>query len=129
MDEADYAGRIAIIDHGAIVALDTPDALRRSVGEDTVELSTADDATAERRLRASGREVRRQEGGVTVYTADGESQVARLIEVAGVPVHNVHVRRPTLDDVFLHYTGRQIREAHAEGMRSGRARAWHARRR
>ena len=45
-----------------------------------------------------------------------------------VPVLNVHVHQPTLDDVFLHYTGREIRESHAEAM-PARVRAWHGRRR
>ncbi len=129
MDEAEYAQRIAIIDHGGIVALDGPDALKHSVGEDTVELATADDAVAERRLRAAGWQVRRGDGAVTVVTSDGEAQVARLIGVAALPVHGVHVHRPTLDDVFLHYTGRQIREEHGERQLSGRVRAFHARRR
>ncbi len=129
MDEADHAGRVAIIDHGQIVALDTPDALRRSVGEDTVALATSDDETAEQRLRAAGWQVRRAKDAVVVFTANGESQVAQLIDVAGTPVHNVHVHRPTLDDVFLHYTGRQIRDESAESAVSTRARAFRARRR
>jgi ABC-2 type transport system ATP-binding protein len=114
MDEAEHADRIAIIDHGHIVALDSPDALKREVGQDTVELVTADNALAASRLGAAG--YRCQSGGeaVVVFTTDGESQVARLIEVADVPVSNVHVHRPTLDDVFLHFTGRQIREDQGE---------------
>ncbi|MGH9004202.1 MAG: ABC transporter ATP-binding protein, partial [Acidimicrobiia bacterium] len=59
MDEAEYADRIAIIDHGAIVALDTPAALKAAVGADTVHLRTADDATAVARLRAAGYDVSR----------------------------------------------------------------------
>ena len=129
MDEAEYAERIAIIDHGVIVALDTPDALKRRVGEDTVELTTADNAMAEKRLAEVGYNVRRSEEAVVVFTGNGESQVARLIETAGVPVSNVHVHRPTLDDVFLHYTGREIRENHGEQAISSRMRARFARRR
>ncbi len=123
MDEAEYADRIAIIDHGQIVALDSPDALKRKVGQDTVELTTADNALAASRLAAAG--YRCQEGGeaVVVFTTDGESQVARLIEIAGVPVSNVHVHRPTLDDVFLHFTGRQIREDQGERVPSMAVRA------
>ena len=114
MDEAEYAGRIAIIDHGQIVALDRPDELKRKVGQDTVELTTADNAVAVSRLATAGYRCQEGEEAVVVFTTDGESQVARLIEVAGVPVSNVHVHRPTLDDVFLHFTGRQIREDHGE---------------
>jgi ABC-2 type transport system ATP-binding protein len=129
MDEAEYADRIAIIDHGTIVALDTPDALKRQVGADSVEIVTADDDTAAGRLAGAGRHVTRGRGKVIVFTEDGEAQVAELIRIAGVPVSNVHVHRPTLDDVFLHYTGREIREGHAERAMPMRVRARMSRRR
>jgi ABC-2 type transport system ATP-binding protein len=128
MDEAEYADRIAIIDYGSIVALDTPAELKRLVGADTVELTTADDDRAVTRLSDAGFRVSRAEEAVVVFTDDGEAQVARLIEIAGVPVSNVHVHRPTLDDVFLHFTGRQIREDHAERAMPMRMRAMARRR-
>lgn len=114
MDEAEYADRIAIIDHGSIVALDSPAALKRQVAADTVELATADDQLAASRLSEAGYKVSMGADVVIVFTPDGESQVARLIDIAAMPVRNVHVHRPTLDDVFLHFTGRQIREEHVE---------------
>jgi len=128
MDEAEYADRIAIIDQGSIVALDTPDELKRLVGADTVELTTADDAMAATRLSNAGFRTSQSEDALVVFAEDGEAQVARLIEVAGVPVSNVHVHRPTLDDVFLHFTGRQIREGHAEHAMPMRMRAMARRR-
>ncbi|MGH8991650.1 MAG: ATP-binding cassette domain-containing protein [Acidimicrobiia bacterium] len=125
MDEAEYADRIAIIDHGAIVALDTPAALKAAVGADTVHLRTADDATAVARLRAAGYDVSRGaptsagvasvDDGLTVSVADGERAVGALVVAAGVSVERVRVHTPNLDDVFLHFTGRQIREQAAEG--------------
>jgi ABC-2 type transport system ATP-binding protein len=128
MDEAEYADRIAIIDYGSIVALDTPAELKRLVGADTVELTTADDDRAATRLSNAGFRVSRGEEAIVVFSDDGEAQVARLIEIAGVPVSNVHVHRPTLDDVFLHFTGRQIREDHAERAMPMRMRAMARRR-
>jgi ABC-2 type transport system ATP-binding protein len=128
MDEAEYADRIAIIDHGRIVALDTPDALKRLVGEDTVELVTADNRLAHERLLDAGFQVRLGDEAVVVFTEDGEGKVAKLIDVSGVPVSNVHVHRPTLDDVFLHYTGRQIREDQGERVMPMRMRAMARRR-
>ena len=128
MDEAEYADRIAIIDHGVIVALDTPDALKARVGADTVTLVSPEAATARRRLEGAGFAVRADQDTVVVFTEDGESKVARLLEVAAVPVSNVHVHRPTLDDVFLHFTGRQIREAPGDRATSMRLRAMARRR-
>ncbi len=129
MDEAEYADRLAIIDHGSIVAAGTPDELKRQVGADTVELVTADDLAAAARLEAAGFRVRRGAEQLVVFATDGEALVPRLIEAAGVRVRSVHVHRPTLDDVFLHYTGRQIRDENAERVLPPRARARMARRR
>ncbi|HUY23375.1 MAG TPA: ATP-binding cassette domain-containing protein [Acidimicrobiales bacterium] len=128
MDEAEYADRIAIIDQGSIVALDTPDELKHLVGADTVELTTGDDAVASARLSRAGFRVGGGGETLVVFAENGEAQVARLIEVAGVPVSNVHVHRPTLDDVFLHFTGRQIREDHVEHAMPMRMRAMARRR-
>jgi ABC-2 type transport system ATP-binding protein len=58
-----------------------------------------------------------------VFADDGEARVPGLIKAAGVPVRSVHVHRPTLDDVFLHYTGRQMRDEHAGRVMPMRARA------
>ncbi len=127
MDEAEYADRIAIIDRGRLVAMDTPANLKAVVGADSVELQTADDEAAVGALRGAGLDVRRTTDGISIFVDDGEAQVARLIGVAGVPVRKVHVHQPTLDEVFLHFTGREIREG-GPGSRSGMVRAWGARR-
>jgi ABC-2 type transport system ATP-binding protein len=114
MDEAEYAERIAIIDHGLIIALDTPDVLKASVGSDTVQLETADDDTALGLLVQAGYRVERTEHGLTVFVANEEAAVGPIVTAAGVPVRTVRAHRPTLDDVFLHFTGREIREQHGE---------------
>jgi len=128
MDEAENAERIAIIDHGEIIALDTPDALKASVGSDTIALETADDAAALSALRAAGYRVERTEEGLTAYVADEEAAVGPVVAAVGVPVRMVRAHRPTLDDVFLHYTGREIRDQHGEGAVPMFARAHGARR-
>jgi ABC-2 type transport system ATP-binding protein len=109
MDEAEYADRIAIIDRGRIVAMGSPAELKAAVGLDTVLLSTSDDRTAATRLEAAGFDLSPTADGVLVRIGSGESAVPTLIEKAGVPVRLVRVRRPTLDDVFLHYTGHEMR--------------------
>jgi len=129
MDEAENAERIAIIDRGDIIALDTPAALKASVGSDTVTLQTVDDDVAHGALRAANYRVDRTADGLTVYVSDVESAVGALVGAVGVPVLMVRAHRPTLDDVFLHYTGREIREQHGEGSLPMFARAHGARRR
>ncbi len=129
MDEAENAERIAIIDHGEIIALDTPDALKASMGSDTIALETTDDDTALTALRAGGYKVEPIEHGLTVYVEDEEAAVGAVVAAVGVPVRTVRAHRPTLDDVFLHYTGREIRDQQGEGAIPMFARAHGARRR
>jgi ABC-2 type transport system ATP-binding protein len=114
MDEAEYCDRIAIIDDGRIVALDTPEALKESVGKDRVQIETEDDAAAIAALRDRfDVEAEIHDGAVTFSVPSGERFVPRLFAELGVPIRSVNVARPTLDDVFLSYTGKTIRDAEA----------------
>ncbi|GAA2594074.1 ATP-binding cassette domain-containing protein [Actinomadura fulvescens] len=112
MDEAEYCDRIAIIDQGAIVALDTPEALKAGVGKDRVQIQTDDDAAAIAALRDRfGLAAKVAEGAVTFAVASGESFVPRLFAELGLPIRSVSVSRPSLDDVFMSFTGSTIRDA------------------
>jgi len=125
MDEAEYCDRIAIIDDGEIVVIDTPESLKASVGQDRVELRTGDDAAAMADLRDRfGLDPAISEGAVTVHVAGGEEFVPRLFTDLDVPIHSVRVARPTLDDVFMAYTGRTIRDAEASGGERMRNAVW-----
>jgi ABC-2 type transport system ATP-binding protein len=116
MDEAENCDRIAIIDHGQIVAIDTPEALKASVGKDRVQIHTADDPAAIAGLRSEfGIEAAMHEGAVTFSVTSGEQFVPRLFSGLSVPIKSVSVSRPTLDDVFMSYTGTTIRDAEASG--------------
>ena len=116
MDEAEHCDRIAIIDHGRIVAIDTPEALKASVGKDRVQIHTADDQAAIRALAEKfGLEAAMHEGAVTFSVASGEQFVPRLFAELGIPIRSVSVSRPSLDDVFMSYTGSTIRDAEASG--------------
>ncbi|GAA4391518.1 daunorubicin resistance protein DrrA family ABC transporter ATP-binding protein [Actinomadura verrucosospora] len=121
MDEAEYCGRIAIMDSGRIVALDTPEALKAGVGEDRVRIQTADDEAAIAALKDRfGLEAVMSEGAVAFSVASGEAFVPRLFAELGVPIRSVNVARPSLDDVFMSFTGTTIRDAEAsatDGMR------------
>jgi ABC-2 type transport system ATP-binding protein len=114
MDEAEHCERIAIIDHGQIVAIDTPEALKASVGKDRVQIHTADDPAAIAELaREFGIEAAMREGAVTFSVASGEQFVPQLFAGLSVPIQSVSVARPSLDDVFMSYTGTTIRDAEA----------------
>jgi ABC-2 type transport system ATP-binding protein len=107
MDEAEHCDRIAIMDHGKLVALDTPAALKASVGTDRVTIRTADDEEALRRLP----EAIQTGEGIVLSVEDGEGYVPKLFAELGVPITSVSISKPSLDDVFLSYTGRTIRDA------------------
>jgi ABC-2 type transport system ATP-binding protein len=122
MDEAEFCDRIAIMDSGRIIVLDTPEALKASVGKDRVQLTTEDDRAAIEALRERfGIEATVAEGEVTFGVAEGEKFVPRLFAELGVPIRSVSVARPSLDDVFMSYTGTTIRDAEASA--SDRTRA------
>jgi ABC-2 type transport system ATP-binding protein len=116
MDEAEYCDRIAIIDNGRIVVVDTPEALKASVGKDRVEIGTPDNDAAIAALAATfGVDAHVAEGSVSFAIADGEQFVPRLFSELGVPIQSVRVARPSLDDVFMNYTGTTIRDAEESG--------------
>jgi ABC-2 type transport system ATP-binding protein len=114
MDEAEFCARIAIMDHGRIIVLDTPERLKASVGKDRVQIQTDDDQAAIAALRDRfGIEATVADGAVTFGVPEGEHFVPRLFAELGVPIRAVSVSRPSLDDVFMSYTGTTIRDAEA----------------
>ena len=114
MDEAENCDRIAIIDHGKIVAIDTPENLKASVGKDRVQIRTADDQTAIAELKERFElEAAIHDGMVTFNVESGEQFVPRLFEGLSQQIKAVSVSRPSLDDVFMSYTGKTIRDAEA----------------
>ncbi len=116
MDEAEFCGRIAIMDHGEIVALDTPAALKEAVGADRVRITTDDDEAAIRELAERfDLEAGVSEEAVSFYVPEGEAFVPRLFAELGVPIRSVNLSRPTLDDVFMSHTGTTIRDAEGDG--------------
>ena len=118
LEEADaLSDRIAIIDHGKIVALGTPDALKRQVAGDVVVVGTehASDRVLELlRGQPFVREATTADNLVRLYVDRGETampQIIRVLDSAGIPLASLSLNRPSLDDVFLRQTGRSLREA------------------
>ena len=119
MDEADrLCDRIAIVDHGKLVALDTPAALKASVPGSNVIEAQFERPTAdwEQRLHSLAEVTSVQHEGADMYrvlTGNGSRTTTELVEMAvqaGVGVKSLSVQNTTLDDVFVHYTGRQLRD-------------------
>jgi ABC-2 type transport system ATP-binding protein len=119
MDEADrLCDRIAIVDHGKLVALDTPAALKASVpGSNVIEAQFENPpADWEQRLHTLNDVTSVQHEGAGMYrvlTGNGSRTTTELVEMAvaaGVAVKALSVQNTTLDDVFVHYTGRQLRD-------------------
>jgi ABC-2 type transport system ATP-binding protein len=123
MDEAEYCDRIAIMDHGRIIVLDTPEALKAEVGKDRVQIEIDDEQAAIAALRDHfGIEATVAEGRVTFGVPAGEQFVPRLFAELDLPIRAVSVARPSLDDVFMSHTGTTIRDAEASGQTDARRR-------
>ena len=119
MDEAEWCDRIAIMDHGDIVALDAPDNLKAQVGKDRVTIHTTDDEAAIAALKHHfDLDAGIVEGAVTFAVPGGEEFVPRLFAELDVPIQGVSVHRPTLDDVFMSYTGTTIRDAEEDAAKN-----------
>ena len=120
MEEADaLSDRIAIIDNGKLLLLDTPDALKKTMGTgDIVELQLADRAMNEpmlERMRALDgiEEAYELKGRVAVRALNATSKLPELIDLvegAGGTVSDITIRGNTLEDVFIYLTGRALRE-------------------
>ncbi len=127
MDEAEYCDRIAIIDHGQVVALDTPDKLKAMVGGDVVTVRTSDNHQAAQEIEARwGLAAVAHGDELRLEVERGDQFVPELVRGVTPRVEAVTVNRPTLDDVFMKLTGRAIRDEEAsdvERLRQ-RARVW-----
>ena len=120
MEEADYlCQRIAIIDFGKIVALDTPQNLKNLLGGDVLSI---DADPAERAFEVFRglkwvKKISRHNGTLDLRVERGEKKIPLLMKIdqkeAGFEIKAVNLRKPTLEDVFLHFTGRTIREVEA----------------
>jgi ABC-2 type transport system ATP-binding protein len=118
MEEAEHCGRIAIIDHGKIIALDTPARLKDMVHGDVVRIVTVDNGRAVREIEAAfDVTVREENGGLSLEVERGEEFVPKLIRALTVKTLSVSIQKPTLNDVFLRLTGRTIRD---EALQNGK---------
>jgi len=130
MDEADFlCNRIAIMDHGKILTQGTPARLKSSIGADLISVKTAKKDVLEDALKKCKWVIRVNIVGdrLHITAKHGETRIPEIIKTADnldVKVDAVELHKPTLEDVFIKYTGRNIREEHADpnGMNRIRAR-------
>jgi ABC-2 type transport system ATP-binding protein len=121
MDEADnLSDRISIIDNGKIIATGRPWELKNALGQDIIYLETTDNSAAKSLLDGSGSVsgiVEKGRGIVLSINEDGTRILPLIIEqlrTAGIGVSTVNLKKPSMDDVFVHYTGKEIRDESAE---------------
>ena len=116
LSEAENCDRIAILDQGEIVALDTPENLKKTIGEDIIFLRTENNQIAEKEIQTKfpnhsikwiGKELR-------VKVENGDKFLPVLVKAISTRIVSMELRRPTLEDVFLEITGRKIRDGNKE---------------
>jgi ABC-2 type transport system ATP-binding protein len=115
MEEADrLCDRIAIIDHGTIIALDTPENLKNGIGGDIITITTPEFGAASKVLIEpwiNNLEVYDDEVRISLQNAEQHiSEVITVLNQHQIPVTSVSIHKPTLEDVFLSYTGKKIRD-------------------
>jgi ABC-2 type transport system ATP-binding protein len=128
MEEADnLCGRVAIMDHGSFAAIDTPEKLKELLGGDVVSLEVDGNlGTLEAEFRSLDwiKKAKLHEGIFSLTMERGDRRIPELMSIAqraGVTVNSVNLRRPSLEDVFLHFTGKTIRESEASPAERARA--------
>jgi ABC-2 type transport system ATP-binding protein len=120
MEEADrLCNRVAIIDHGKIIALDTPGNLKDGIGGDVITIQSPDpDAIIAALSEPWVSRIERHGSSVTIALKNAEQHVSRIVTLLtgkGIGVESIAIHKPTLEDVFLSFTGKSIREEEADG--------------
>ena len=116
MDEAENADRIAIIDNGVIVALDTPETLKEKVRGDLIYLETEKDEAAMGELTTKfGIHAVKDGNGLKFEVPQGSNFIPQLVSSLSIPIRSLSLRRPTLEDVFIKLTGKGLREEELSG--------------
>ena len=120
MDEADYlCDRVGIIDQGKILIIDSTQNLKNSVGNDVITLSCSDIEKLSKHLEKEDwiKKTKQHDSQLTLGVEKGDEKIPAIIEIARtlkILIRSISVRKPTLDDVFIHFTGRTMRDQEPE---------------
>jgi len=125
MNEAEFCDRIAIIDQGKIVALDTPAELKKKIGGDIIRMQSAENEKLIKEIKEKyNLDAKAEDQSVQIEVANAETFLPRLFNELNTKIDSIELRRPTLDDVFLNLTGRRIREQHASDRDLAQTQFW-----
>lgn len=123
LEEADrLCERVAIVDHGKIIALDEPKRLKEQLEGDiiSVRVKAVKELSAKLKELELPKQLTERDGELTLVVRNGDAVIPRVVEIAaalGIRIESMTLRQPTLEDVFLRYTGREIREEDADDHR------------
>ncbi|QQK78221.1 ATP-binding cassette domain-containing protein [Salicibibacter cibarius] len=111
LDEAEISDRVAIMDHGEIIAIDTPKNLKQQLGGDIIEITTADNQAALQEIEDNFDviDVSLKDEVIYCKVENSDAFVSKFIKSLKTPLTGFDIRKPTLNDVFLSFTGREIR--------------------
>jgi ABC-2 type transport system ATP-binding protein len=116
MDEADFlCSKVAIIDHGKVLVIDTPSNMKSQLGNDIITISCSNSELCSEMLKKEEwvESIKTDNSNIIIGAKEIEKKLPTIIKLAeanNVEITSVDIRKPTLEDVFLHYTGRKIRE-------------------
>ena len=124
MEETEICDRIAIIDEGKIIALDTPDNLKNIIGGDIITILSEENVKLKKYIKEiTGSDVHdAKEGKIRFEIKDSSIFIPKFIKNSPVKILSISARKPTLNDVFLDLTGREIREENASARDNIRSR-------
>ncbi|MFH1751471.1 MAG: ATP-binding cassette domain-containing protein [archaeon] len=121
MEEADFlCGRIAIIDLGKIIALNTPNNLKKTLGEDVLTINSNNNKKLVELIKKNYGKIKLESANSRIFLtlSNAEKLIPRLVSLAeknSLTIDSIELRKPTLEDVFLHFTGKHIREEVVDG--------------
>ena len=109
MDEAELCDRLAILDHGRVVAIGAPADLRAEIGGDVVSISCEDPESLATRIEERfGQHPMQVDGLLRLEIPDGHVFISRVVEAFGGSISGISLAKPTLEDVFVHQTGHRF---------------------
>ena len=120
INEAEICDRIAIIDYGQIIACDSPDNLKKMISTDLIELKTEDNQESLIELKGlfPDLSIKLLGKNILIFAENGETLLPEIIKKSKIKILSINLEKPTLEDIFLDLTGRQIRDKGKENGKS-----------